>query len=122
MHPEVKQRWIAALRSDEYQQGKGKLKQEINGQIGHCCLGVLTDLFIKDYKDSKWEQIKNGSYFHYKGVVGVLHPEVKRWSGINTDNAKFPNNIRIDNACTLTECNDDGMSFERIADIIEKYF
>lgn len=38
---EVKAKWIAALRSGEYQQCKGKLKDH---EGGYCCLGVLAKI------------------------------------------------------------------------------
>src|SRR5690242_19381506 len=39
MTPEIKQRWIAALRSGKYKQGTGTLRSE-DGER-YCCLGVL---------------------------------------------------------------------------------
>lgn len=44
MNPEVKALWLNALRSGEYQQGTGKLKQTYGGDQRYCCLGVLCDL------------------------------------------------------------------------------
>jgi len=45
MDAEIKAKWIAALRSGEYQQGSGALKIEHhNGTVEHCCLGVLAEL------------------------------------------------------------------------------
>lgn len=41
MNKEVKAKWVAALRSGEYKQGKGRLKN-INNE--YCCLGVLCAL------------------------------------------------------------------------------
>ena len=48
MNPEVKKRWLAALRSGEYAQTTGKLHRldpdvfEPNDiPAGYCCLGVL---------------------------------------------------------------------------------
>lgn len=43
MIPEIKADWLAALRSGEYSQTKGALKDG----IGYCCLGVLCDLAEK---------------------------------------------------------------------------
>lgn len=37
MNPELKAMWIAALRSGEFDQGRGKLRND----NGYCCLGVL---------------------------------------------------------------------------------
>jgi hypothetical protein len=41
MNPEIKKRWVAALRSGEYRQGEGVLRTPTDK---HCCLGVLCDL------------------------------------------------------------------------------
>lgn len=35
---EIKQKWLDALRSGEYKQGKGRLR---DGNGAYCCLGVL---------------------------------------------------------------------------------
>lgn len=41
MQAELKQKWIEALRSGKYQQGKGVLRTDTDH---FCCLGVLCDL------------------------------------------------------------------------------
>ena len=38
---EEKEKWVAALRSGEYEQGFGKLEAEGLGGMRYCCLGVL---------------------------------------------------------------------------------
>lgn len=50
MDTDVKERWVAALRSGEYTQAKGNLKVKLegDGRYGHCCLGVLCDLAAED--------------------------------------------------------------------------
>ena len=50
MNPEVKQKWIDALRSDKYEQGSGKLRSV----TGYCCLGVLCDLYSQEH-NTQWE-------------------------------------------------------------------
>lgn len=40
MTPELKTRWLAALRSGEYSQVRGTLKN----RDGYCCLGVLCEI------------------------------------------------------------------------------
>ncbi len=50
MNPEVKARWVAALRGgeytqDKYTQGKSSLRNKYDEL---CCLGVLCDLAGKD--------------------------------------------------------------------------
>ncbi len=61
MNQEIKEKWVAALESGEYQQARKCL----NDGTGFCCLGVLTDLFIKETKQGKWipnvVEIPNGT-------------------------------------------------------------
>lgn len=40
--------WVEALRSGEYQQGKGRLRRIDDGEVSHCCLGVGCDLSDPD--------------------------------------------------------------------------
>ena len=48
MNKEVKQQWVAALRSGEYKQGKNALRRQYEGEDAEfCCLGVLCDLAVK---------------------------------------------------------------------------
>lgn len=41
MKPDVKARWVEALRSGRYTQARGALRDAAGG---HCCLGVLADI------------------------------------------------------------------------------
>ncbi len=50
MNPEVKQKWIGALRSGKYEQGTEKLRSV----SGYCCLGVLCDLYAQEH-NIEWE-------------------------------------------------------------------
>lgn len=42
MDPEMKKRWVEALRSGKYKQGKGRLHDEVHDT--YCCLGVLNEI------------------------------------------------------------------------------
>lgn len=44
MTPELKAKWIAALRSGEYKQTKGRLLRKWRGEDRFCCLGVLCEV------------------------------------------------------------------------------
>lgn len=42
---EIKENWLAALKSGEYIQGDGRLRiTDIDGVCKHCCLGVLASI------------------------------------------------------------------------------
>jgi hypothetical protein len=118
MKEHIKTKWLEALRSGEYQQGKYRLKRNNK----YCCLGVLTDLHrkTKKKKDCKWIKLADGdeSYFN---SIGALNIKVQKWSGIDSAGGffKYPTNNKTN---TLASLNDTGKSFKQIADIIEKYF
>lgn len=50
MREEIKARWVAALRSGNYRQGKQKLARQMTRTMPmtHCCLGVLCELAVED--------------------------------------------------------------------------
>ncbi len=51
MNPNVKEKWVKALRSGHYQQGKGMLRTHDDA---FCCLGVLCDLYGRATEE-EWE-------------------------------------------------------------------
>lgn len=58
MKTEYKQKWIDALRSGKYKQGRGILKT-VDGEF--CCLGVLCDV----YNNEGW--VTTSSFYEYNG-------------------------------------------------------
>ena len=111
-----KDKWVTALRSNEYTQTKNCLRRNNNT---YCCLGVLSDLVAKEYPEQfKWLLNDNINYSFNsnddKDDV-VLIDEV---IAITEVPDKF---CSIDNELHLTRCNDDGYSFNQIADLIEEY-
>lgn len=105
MNPEVKQKWIDALRSGEYQQDRCSLKT----LKGFCCLGVLTDLYLKE-KNKDWVYTTQKGYV-FGGFEGSLSNEVINW-------CDFPN---LNKESILIEMNDYlGRNFQQIADYIEE--
>jgi hypothetical protein len=113
VNPEIKTRWVAALRSGKYPQGRGRLKTE----EGFCCLGVLCDLAAED-GIGHWEQ--KDTYFnrHYFLVTTVhennyLPMEVATWAGLHRN--------PFVGSSILSALNDSGSSFAEIADLIERH-
>lgn len=121
MNPKVKKRWVEALRSGKYEQGKRRLRSENT----FCCLGVLCDLYRIDQGGrADWKYGELGCSF--LGQMNELPIEVARWSGLNdtAGDAVFIASIDsgpydIPDQC-LAEHNDEGRTFEQIADAIEK--
>lgn len=104
MNIEVKQQWVAALRSGEYQQGRGVLRKDDK----FCCLGVLCDISELYTWSDKGRDISYGQH------VFTLPNAVKDWAGLEENNPVLPGYN------TLSNVNDAGKSFQEIADIIER--
>jgi hypothetical protein len=104
MNPQIKQKWVDALRSGEYQQGQYCLRTDNK----FCCLGVLCDLYGKE-NNVEW----NGDMF--QDMVAVLPLSVIEWSGVGDGNPFV--NAQTD---SLIGLNDKGSTFNEIADVIEK--
>lgn len=102
MPQEIKTKWIEALRSGEYKQGKDTLKDE-NGAC--CCLGVL-QMCVQGEVDMEDEV--TSAAMPRRDFFVTLDPEH------NTEEY-LPRLAHV-----LAELNDDGDTFERIADIIEE--
>ena len=92
MEKELRDRWVAALRSGEYKQGKSALRRD--GK--YCCLGVLREIIHPGCHASKWNK---GQYLSTVALRSV----------------RFGERIQI----TLGEMNDHGSTFSEIADYIE---
>lgn len=135
MNPEVKSKWVARLRSGEYAQGSGYLNQANgNGGREYCCLGVLCEIareegVIPDPKEA-------GDILDYGGIspeelsvpqprfgMQFPPPEVVKWAGLS----EYDPHIEYEHDLyeetiegTLSELNDEGRTFDEIADLIEK--
>lgn len=121
MKNNIKEEWIAALRSGDYAQGAGKLNR--NGE--YCCLGVLCDMAAKQgvVEDSIVRQ--DGNIMHRYGYsVAVLPRQVAVWAGLKVHEFSDWEVVGVsigDYPTTLANLNDSGTTFEAIAGIIEDY-
>ena len=109
MNQDIKQRWVDALRSGEYEQGRGCLHNS-NGN-SFCCLGVLTDLYIKEH-DKEWHKPGRCTELTFEGNGGTLPPSVMTWAGLSHRDPC----VRGGDLATQ---NDNGMSFDELAQLIE---
>lgn len=106
MNKEIKEKWIKALRSGEYKQGKNVLRRRDNT---FCCLGVLCDLYIKETGKLQWKDSDHEYLFQIDENTCFLPLDVRKWSDLTQKRA------------TLMEMNDElDKSFNEIADYIEK--
>jgi hypothetical protein len=110
MNPQIKQKWLNALRSGEYQQTQNRLHDE----NGFCCLGVLCDLYGKE-NNVEWELEDDGTYYKFKYHTVVLPLPVVEWAGVGGYNPYI-----YSRSLTLSSLNDNGSTFNEIADLIEE--
>jgi hypothetical protein len=119
MKPEIKQRWVEALRSGQYRQGTGALRAH-----GHyCCLGVLCDLAIQDEVLPGWEHFNSEGCDTTDPLAwqGDFLPErVRDWAGLSNVNPRVEDPEEEGEDVGLSIVNDERQcSFSRIANIIE---
>lgn len=101
MDNDLKQKWVNALRSGNYTQGRGGLRTANNE---YCCLGVLCDVTDQ----SKWVFTDIGNFYAWDGYIGL--PPIS-WDSDMLDRKTL----------VLSNLNDGQQkSFSEIADWIEE--
>lgn len=114
--PEVQERvrrWIVALRSGAYKQGKDMLRK---GQE-FCCLGVACDLYDPEGWAGGGNEI--GSSFHRTGYI-ALPSDAREYFMITDAEGLYREQSDKHTFTSLAGANDHGRSFKQIATIIEK--
>jgi len=62
MNNSIKEKWVEALRSGDYEQGEGALRQEPSrGSNKYCCLGVLCDV-VEEEVEGGWREWSDATY------------------------------------------------------------
>jgi hypothetical protein len=117
MDPAIKARWVAALRSGKYLQTKERLR----GNGGHCCLGVLCDLFAQE-AGKPWRTKELSEAGRMQNYEGKNYPDVNMPGAFVTVWAQIDPYAKVsirDEYMALYEHNDAGRTFAEIADAIE---
>lgn len=91
-------RWVAALRSGEYDQTTGRLERD----GAYCCLGVAC--LVTEYEATPWQ-----------GRIS-LPSTVAEELGLSSMSGHY---LLNGEQSYLSNDNDNGMTFEQIADLIE---
>ena len=125
MKTEARNAWVKALRSGEYEQSKHML----HSNVGWCCLGVACDVFaiplgIKVNKVVFEEEDGNETFETFFNFESQVLPRVvQEYLHLNTPEGSFtePRITGAQRGDTLTSLNDAGMSFDAIADVLEKH-
>jgi len=111
MNPGIRAQWCAALRSGDYQQAMNTLRT----QTGYCCLGVLTDLYLKAGNPEVYETGDDSSASVWD--ADTLTGPVEGWAGLGRDNPWLdggPGKRK-----RAGDWNDEGATFPEIADLID---
>jgi hypothetical protein len=109
---ELFNKWIAALRSGEYSQDRGALRTD----DGFCCLGVLCDVM-----GAEWEYSREDGYFANlpdmepsdSYLPGPIFPGLGSTGVIEGVGDEYDVDVAL--------ANDEGKSFETIANILEQH-
>jgi len=109
MNQEIKAKWVAALRSGQYEQAKEVLHSEASG--GFCCLGVLCVLSMAETGFGISDTLEETAGDNFLGLT------VMQWAGLPFEHG---DKVVIDGQDRLLSShNDDGKTFAQIADAIE---
>jgi len=122
MNPEVKQKWIGALRSGKYEQGSEKLRSV----SGYCCLGVLCDLYAQEH-NTEWEfrgneetNLQPQDYWYFDKESEFLPESVMNWAKLfRNPMLRIEDDDMFEVNEEVSTLNDEGYSFSTIADLIE---
>jgi hypothetical protein len=118
MNPELKAKWLEALRSGKYTQGRGRLKTNDNE---YCCLGVLCDVSGKGFWDVFVERGQPGYTVQGQRLTMTASAVIDEGLPITQilkDGRTYPDSAET----ALVDMNDrEGKSFEEIAKFVEEY-
>lgn len=104
--------WVAALRSGKYKQAQGVL----HNYHGYCCLGVACELYRQDTGNGSWHSAREYIFVDdddYENAV--LTRRVADWLGLNVE---IDSVVHLPSGDSLAHMNDNGYTFEQIADAI----
>jgi len=112
MNKQIKVKWLKALRSNEYVQGKYALCRT-NSVDKFCCLGVLCEVRAETDKKLGWQVTNHKNDdpndLVFLGDAQVLSRSMLQWASLTGEEQ--------DN---LARMNDSGQSFSKIANFIEE--
>lgn len=120
MKPDIKTKWLEALRSGEYRQYDGGALHITTPECARfCCLGVLCDLHRKEFNGT-WGGAP-GDHLDYLRATQFLPETVMVWAGLDyRDPMVCEPDTDVPVQHTLSELNDMGIGFLQLADYIEE--
>jgi len=107
-------KWVDALKSGEYEQTVGALRNE----WGYCCLGVACDVAIKNGLNVIVEEVE-GEDVSYDGSLAYLPESVSGWLGLE----EMPYALVANNERSLVCLNDSDLwTLDQIAQAIKETY
>jgi hypothetical protein len=110
MKEQVKDLWVAALRSGEYKQTQTVL----HDGDGYCCLGVLCRVLGKQFAPAYTNHER--AVYLCEGSTVLLPRVVRDEAGMKSDSGAFGV------ARSLADLNDKGVPFDEIASLISEHW
>lgn len=119
MKDEIRDAWVAALRSEKYTQGRFSLKHHYKNEIKYCCLGVLCEVYQELNPENQLKVYKEefDTRYQFEGKIGTLPDKVMKWAGLDSDDPKVKIDLELKD---LSALNDTDVPFNEIADLIEE--
>lgn len=106
--------WIAGLRCGSYTQGEGYLKRLQNGKLQYCATGVACEILSR-MGNIKSFFLPDGTFYYGTTEADIVRcgyrgmpQDVREWLEISESLVK-----------EIQTANDEGMSFDEIANILE---
>lgn len=118
MKRNIAMRWIRALEAGRYKQARNSLcRYDADGnKIGHCCLGVLTEIAAKEGVRGAKSALSRLAKYEESSRSSYLPTYVMKWAGMSS-NCGF-----ISGLDNLASRNDLGFSFKELAMRIRKHW
>lgn len=124
MLTEPQQKFIDALRSDEFEQGKGMLRTPDNK---FCCLGVACEIYHRETGEGEWTRPDNGDW-SFDFEESVMPYDVYKWLGLDSSNPNLGETRQFSaadyNDGNAEDADENGvqLNFDEIADEFIKVF
>ncbi len=117
MDPKWKAKWLVALRSGEFKQGTGRLR---NDKGEYCCLGVLCEIISRSEEGQR--QGLEWKWNTFAGDHQLLSARVQMFTGIAGYNPVIRTSptAKRKGRDNLARANDRGNKFTTIARYIER--
>ena len=113
VNEENMRKWVAALRSGDYKQGRGDLHIPDDR---YCCLGVACEISGL----GKWREY---SYvIDGMDYVGDLPVPVAEWLGLPTGSSGYGTDVELIDSTAISLNDRYDYTFEQIADAIERTY